>query len=86
MLKVTQHFSSCHFQDEYVLVGHFQKLYIGKAVGGELDVMVQIIGGATKRAIIQLEMSTWLRKRGVEKIFKGHVVRKRGDERSLVTM
>jgi hypothetical protein len=44
-------------------------------VGGELDLMV-LIGGTEERAAIQWEKSMW-------KMFEGHVVRKRGDKRSL---
>jgi hypothetical protein len=70
MLKIIQRFGrhcSCHLQGEYVMVGRFLKPYIAQTVGGELDLMV-LIGGAEKRTAIQLEMSTWLRKRGDEKI------------------
>jgi hypothetical protein len=40
-----------------------EDIYIGQAVGGELDLMV-LIGEAEERAAIQLEMSMGLRKRG----------------------
>jgi hypothetical protein len=63
---------------------HFWKSYIEQAVGGEWDV-TNLIGRVEERAAIQLVMSTWLRKRGDEKFFKGHVVRRRGDK-ILVTM
>jgi hypothetical protein len=32
---------------------------------------------------VQLVVSMWLRKRGDKSVFKGHVVRRRGDERSF---
>jgi hypothetical protein len=47
------------------MVACFWKPHIVQAAGGELDLMV-LIGGAEERAAIQLEMSTWLRKRGYE--------------------
>jgi hypothetical protein len=43
---------------------------MGQAEGGKLDVMM-LIGGAEERAVIQLEMSTWLRKRGDEIFLRG---------------
>jgi hypothetical protein len=70
MLKIIQHFGkhcSCHIWGEYVIVEHFWKTYIGRAVGAKLDLMV-LIGGVEERAAIQLEMSTWLRKIGDEKL------------------
>jgi hypothetical protein len=36
-----------------------------------------------ERAAIQWEKSMWMRKRGDEKFVEGHMVRKRGDKRSL---
>jgi hypothetical protein len=65
------------FRANMYWLGVYQKFYIGQAVRGELEVMV-LIGGAEERAAIQLEMGTWLKKRGEENIFMGHVVR-RGD-------
>jgi hypothetical protein len=52
------------------MVGHFWQSNIGQAVGGDFDLMV-LIGGAEGHSAIQLEMSTWLRKRGDEKNFYG---------------
>jgi hypothetical protein len=54
MLKVFQLFvkhCSCHLQGKFVLEARFRKPYIGQAVGGELNVMVQI-GGAEGWAAI----------------------------------
>jgi hypothetical protein len=51
-----------------VLVGSFWKPHIGQAIGGEWDV-TNLTGGAEERDAIQLVMSTWLRKRGDEKVF-----------------
>jgi hypothetical protein len=58
---------SCHLQGESVMVGRFRWSYIGQAVGGELDLMA-LIGGAEERTAIQWEMTTWLKKRGDEKL------------------
>jgi hypothetical protein len=47
MLKVFQLFvkhCSCHLQGKFVRDARFWKPYIGQAVGGELNVMVQIGG------------------------------------------
>jgi hypothetical protein len=82
MLKVTQRFDKhciCRLQGEY-FGWRFLKPYIGQAVDDEWD-MTDLIGGAGERAVNQLAMSTWSRKRGDEKFFNGHVVRIRGDER-----
>jgi hypothetical protein len=52
MLRIIQRFGkhfSCNLQSEYVMVGRFLKPYTGKAVGGELDLMV-LIGEAEERA------------------------------------
>jgi hypothetical protein len=51
------------------MVMYYWKLYIGQAVGGELDRMV-LIGGAEEWAAVQLELSTWLRKRGDQKFLR----------------
>jgi hypothetical protein len=50
MLKIFERIGkhcSCHLQDEYVMVGRLWMPYIGQAVGGELDLMVLIDGGAS---------------------------------------
>jgi hypothetical protein len=52
-----------HLKGDYVLVGHFWKLYIEQALGGVLILMVSI-GGVEGEAAVLLEMETWLRKRG----------------------
>jgi hypothetical protein len=62
-------------------IGDFRKHYIEQVVGGEWDVK-GLIGGTEERAAIHSVTSTWLRKRGDEKCFKGHVVR-RGDKISF---
>jgi hypothetical protein len=49
-----------------------------QTVGSECDVK-DLVGGAEERAAIQSVTSTWLRKRGDKKVFKGHVVRRRDD-------
>jgi hypothetical protein len=48
---------------------------MGHAGVGELDLTV-LIGGAEEWAAIQLQISTWLRRRGDDKFFKGHVVKR----------
>jgi hypothetical protein len=57
----------------------FRKTYIEQAVGGEWDVK-GLMGGTEERAATQSVPSTWLRKTGDKKVFKGHVARRRGDE------
>jgi hypothetical protein len=45
MSKITQRFGkhcSFHLQDEYVMLGHSWKSYIGETVGEEFDLMVLI--------------------------------------------
>jgi hypothetical protein len=70
MLEIIQRFDkycSCHLQGQYVIVGRFWKSYIGQAVRVELNLMV-LIGGVEELAANQLEMSTWLMRRGDEKL------------------
>jgi hypothetical protein len=60
MLKIIKHFGkhcSSNLQGEYVKAGNFWKLYIGQAVGGELDLM-ELIGGVEEQAAIQLDSCT----------------------------
>jgi hypothetical protein len=67
MLIIIQHFGkhcSCHLQG--IMVGCFWEPYIGQAVHGVLDLMM-LIGGVEEQVAIQ-QMSSWLRKRGDEKI------------------
>jgi hypothetical protein len=82
ILKIIRRFGnhcSCHLQGEYVMVGRYLNPCIGHAVSAELDWMV-LIGGAEKRAANQLEINTWLRKRGDESFIRKTVSRG-GDER-----
>jgi hypothetical protein len=58
--------------------------YVDKVVGGVWD-LKSVIGGTEERAAVQSVESTWLRKSGGMKVFKGHVLRRRGDRRSFVT-
>jgi hypothetical protein len=48
--------------------------------------LILLIGGAEERAAIQLEMSTWLRISGDEKMFKEHLLRREVTKEVLVTM
>jgi hypothetical protein len=43
---------NCHLQGEHVMVGRFWKPYIGQAVGGELDLMVLIVGAEGGPAVL----------------------------------
>jgi hypothetical protein len=61
--------------------GGFRKPYIDQAVGGVWGVK-DVIGRTEERAAIQSVASTWLKKIRVGKVLKGHLVRRRGDERS----
>jgi hypothetical protein len=63
-------------------IGGFRKPYIEQVFGVEWGVK-DLIGGAEERAAIHLVMSMWSRKRGDEKSFKGHMVRRRCGERSF---
>lgn len=58
--------------------------YVDKVVGGVWD-LKSVIGGTEERDAVQSVESTWLRKSGGMKVFKGHVLRRRGDRRSFVT-
>jgi hypothetical protein len=54
-LGAVQHFgkhSSCHPQDEYVLVGQFWLSYVGQGVGEALD-MMELTGRVEEMAAIQ---------------------------------
>jgi hypothetical protein len=53
---------NCHLQDQYVMVEHFWKPYIGQAVGGKLYLMVLIGGTEETGPAVKLKMSTWLMK------------------------
>jgi hypothetical protein len=64
MLKTVQLFGrhcSCSLQGEYVIVGRICKPYVGQATAEEFDLMVRKGG---------LEINTWLRRGGDEKLFE----------------